>query len=150
MEINNDKFYVTPHNDVILTLTGWYDNDNYQERIRCEYTHPEEQFAMHSTILREYDGTATFESYIDLNPNWKEGIWNVSCSWLDKELFESSFEIIHSDQPTGYFDHKKTKVPSWVKNNAGWWAEGLIDDDAFAQGIEFLIKEGIIDAGKYS
>ena len=67
MAINNDKFYVTPHNDVILTLTGWYDNDNYQERIRCEYTHPEEQFAMHSTILREYDGTATFESYIEIN-----------------------------------------------------------------------------------
>ena len=50
----------------------------------------------------------------------------------------------------GYFEHKKTKVPPWVKNNASWWAEGLIDDDAFAQGIEFLIKEGIIDAGKYS
>ena len=150
MEINNDKFYVTPHNDVILTLTGWYDNDNYQERIRCEYTHPEEQFAMHSTILREYDGTATFESYIDLNPDWKEGIWNVSCSWLDEKLFETDFEIIHGDEPEGYFDVEKTRVPLWLKNNAGWWAEGLIGDNEFAKGIEFLIKEGIIDAGKYS
>ncbi len=150
MEINNDRFYVTPHNDVILKLTGWYDNDNYQEKIRCEFTHPEVQYAMKSTILREWDGTATFESYVDLNPDWKEGIWNVSCSWLDEELFTSTFEIIHGDEPEGYFDYKKTKVPTWVKNNAGWWAEGLIDDNAFAQGIEFLIKEGIIDAGKYS
>ncbi len=150
MELNKDTFYVTPHNDAILTLTGWYDNANYQEKIRCEYTHPEEQYAMQSTILREYDGTATFESYIDLNPDWKEGIWNVSCSWLNEELFTSDFEIIHGDEPEGYFDYKKTKVPTWVKNNAGWWAEGLIDDNAFAQGIEFLIKEGIIDAGKYS
>ena len=149
MELNNDKFYVTPHNDSVLKFTGWYDNGNYQEWIRCEFTHPEEQYAMKSTILREYT-TATFDSSIDLNPNWKEGVWNVSCNWLDEELFTSTFEIIHSDQPTGYFDYKKTKVPSWVKNNAGWWAQGLIDDDAFAQGIEFLIKEGIIDAGKYS
>ena len=150
MELNNDVFYVTPHNDVLLIFTGWYDNDNYQEKIRCEFTHPEVQYAMKSTILREWDGTATFESYVDLNPDWNEGIWNVSCGWLDEGLFTSTFEIIHGDEPEGYFDYKKIKVPVWVKNNAGWWAEGLIDDDAFAKGIEFLIKEGIIDAGKYS
>ena len=36
------------------------------------------------------------------------------------------------------------EVPSWVKNNAGWWADGTIDDDSFVQGIQFLIKEGIM------
>ena len=36
------------------------------------------------------------------------------------------------------------KVPVWIKNNAGWWAEGTIDDDSFVQGIQFLIKEGIM------
>jgi len=42
-------------------------------------------------------------------------------------------------------DVKEIKIiPSWVKNNAGWWAEGTIDDDSFVQGIQFLIKEGII------
>jgi len=36
------------------------------------------------------------------------------------------------------------KIPDWIKNNAGWWAEGAIDDDSFVQGIQFLIKEGIM------
>jgi len=36
------------------------------------------------------------------------------------------------------------KVPSWVKNNAGWWANGQIGDSDFVSGIQFLIKEGII------
>ena len=36
------------------------------------------------------------------------------------------------------------EVPSWIKNNAGWWADGTIDDTAFLQGIQFLVKEGII------
>ena len=35
-------------------------------------------------------------------------------------------------------------IPSWIKTNAGWWADGSIDDDAFVQGIQFLIKEGIM------
>ena len=36
-------------------------------------------------------------------------------------------------------------VPSWIKNNAGWWADGQIDDDSFTKGLEFLIKEKIIN-----
>ncbi len=37
-----------------------------------------------------------------------------------------------------------SKIPNWVKNNAGWWADGSIDDDSFVQGIQFLIKEKIL------
>jgi hypothetical protein len=36
------------------------------------------------------------------------------------------------------------EIPSWIKNNAGWWADGAIDDNSFVQGIQFLIKEGIL------
>ena len=35
-------------------------------------------------------------------------------------------------------------IPSWIKNNAGWWADDKIDDFTFAQGIGFLIKNKII------
>jgi len=37
-----------------------------------------------------------------------------------------------------------TAIPGWIKNNAGWWADGVIDDSSFLQGIQFLIKEGIM------
>jgi len=36
------------------------------------------------------------------------------------------------------------EIPSWIKNSAGWWAEGAIDDSDFVEGIQFLIKEGIM------
>jgi len=39
---------------------------------------------------------------------------------------------------------QKTSIPSWIKNNAGWWADGSIDDDSFVQGIQFLIKENVL------
>ena len=40
------------------------------------------------------------------------------------------------------------KIPSWIKNNAGWWADGTIDDKSFVQGIQFLIKEKIMKIPK--
>jgi len=35
-------------------------------------------------------------------------------------------------------------VPSWIKNTAGWWADGTIDDGTFVNAIQYLIKEGLI------
>lgn len=35
-------------------------------------------------------------------------------------------------------------VPTWIKNNAGWWRDGYIDDSSFIHGIEFLINKGFI------
>ncbi|SVE10682.1 uncharacterized protein METZ01_LOCUS463536, partial [marine metagenome] len=35
-------------------------------------------------------------------------------------------------------------IPDWVKNVAGWWATGQIDDADFINGIEYLIKKDIL------
>ena len=35
-------------------------------------------------------------------------------------------------------------LPHWIKNNAGWWAKGLISDSEFATGIAYMIKGNII------
>ena len=35
-------------------------------------------------------------------------------------------------------------VRAWVKNNAKWWSHNTIDDSTFASGIQYLIKQGII------
>ena len=37
-----------------------------------------------------------------------------------------------------------TSIPDWVKNNAGWWAEGKIDDNAYVTGLQWLISNGIL------
>ena len=44
----------------------------------------------------------------------------------------------------------KSKVPSWIKNNAGWWADGTIDESTFLSGLEYLVQNRIIDAGRYN
>jgi hypothetical protein len=35
-------------------------------------------------------------------------------------------------------------IPSWIKTNAGWWANDEIQDSDFVQGIQYLITNGIM------
>ena len=49
-----------------------------------------------------------------------------------------------SVESTSQGESDSQEIPEWIKNNAKWWAEGAIDDTAFIQGIEFLVREGII------
>ena len=49
----------------------------------------------------------------------------------------------------------ETAIPAWIKNNAGWWADGSIDDGSFLSGISYLIQNNILvvpptDAGAAS
>ena len=55
-------------------------------------------------------------------------------------IASTSFEV-----KTGTGNNTDTTViPTWIKNNAGWWADGKIGDNDFVQGIQYLIKEGIM------
>lgn len=60
-------------------------------------------------------------------------------------IFEkiSSSKISESDLPDLH-DLPDESIPDWIKNNARWWSEKQIDDSDFVNGIEYLIKEGII------
>ena len=41
-----------------------------------------------------------------------------------------------------------TIIPQWIKNNAGWWADGQINDASFVQGIQYLIQKEIMKIPK--
>ena len=38
----------------------------------------------------------------------------------------------------------ETSIPGWIKNNAGWWADGQIDDSSFVSGIQWLISNNVM------
>lgn len=41
-------------------------------------------------------------------------------------------------------------VPDWIKANAGWWADGTLDDETFLNGIKFLLENQIINVSSES
>ena len=48
-------------------------------------------------------------------------------------------------QPLSIDAQYNTVIPAWIKNNAGWWASGDIDDASFVLGIQYLIQQGIMN-----
>ena len=53
--------------------------------------------------------------------------------------------IIEESTPALEIESDNTmNIPDWIRNNAKWWVDGSINDQAFVNGIQFLIKEGVI------
>jgi len=66
---------------------------------------------------------------------------------LIDEFNEKGYKIV----PIGQINSNLiVLLPEWIKNNAGWWAEGQIDDSTFVQGIEYLVQESIITISEKS
>jgi len=65
-------------------------------------------------------------------------------SGIGSTIIELGPGTIKSTIPNESVILETPSIPSWIKNNAGWWADGTIDDNSFVQGIQFLVKENIL------
>ena len=55
------------------------------------------------------------------------------------------FGLIQISPSYAVNDTDRIIIPEWIKNIAGWWAEGLISDAQYAATIKYLLQEGIIN-----
>jgi len=89
-------------------------------------------------------------------PGW---IKDVAGWWASGEISENEFLIgieylinnniillrsipCNEKIESQYGDTKS--VPDWIKNNASWWSDNLIDDIDFINGLQYLIEHKII------
>ncbi len=42
------------------------------------------------------------------------------------------------------YESEILEIPEWIRNNAKWWSEGLLTDQEYINGLQFLIQQGII------
>ncbi len=75
---------------------------------------------------------------------WAQGAIGDSdfVSGIQYLIKEGIMTIPETAQSTAGDDSQE--IPSWIKNNADWWAQGLITDDDFVKGIQYLVENGII------
>ena len=74
----------------------------------------------------------------DFERGFSDGTYDYYCvahPWMTGTLI-----IGDAPQPV----EPEATIPDWIKNNAGWWAAGSIDDDSFLNGISYLIQNSII------
>ena len=90
-------------------------------------------------------------------PGW---IKNVAGWWASGDISENEFLtgieylinnniILLYDVPCNEKIESQTTssaemIPDWIKNNASWWSDNLIDDIDFINGLQYLIKQKII------
>ncbi len=66
---------------------------------------------------------------------------------LEKLVQKYSLDIFENPtkKPTFLQALEERTIPYWIKNNAGWWSDDKISDNDFIAGIEYLIKNKIIN-----
>jgi hypothetical protein len=62
-----------------------------------------------------------------------------------KTSYSSNIPTPSIEEPSPETESSSEKVPLWIKNNAGWWAEKQIKDSDFILGIQYLIEEDVIE-----
>ncbi len=93
------------------------------------------------------DTDATFSYSVMLDEEFDEGKFKVKAQYGSSKTTVAIISfVINSGEVTSLElePSAAAKIPDWVKNNAGWWADGQIDDNSFVQGLQFMIKEGIM------
>jgi len=58
-------------------------------------------------------------------------------------LIKAEIMLIPETEQTTFAEGTE-EIPNWIKNNADWWAQGLISDDDFVKGIQYLVEQGIM------
>ena len=98
-------------------------------------------------FLHSRTGQATVDIVVNEEPGTAHYvIWVYGLA--PKFIVPTGSDFIQIDVPITALKSVETSVssmvPSWFKNNAEWWADGVISDENFVNGIQFLIKEGIL------
>ena len=86
-----------------------------------------------------------FKKSLKVDPDNK-----VTQNYLDSlERLKKKYSLHVFENPTKKPDFlaklEENTIPYWIKNNAGWWSKNKISDDEFISGIEYLIKNKIIN-----
>ena len=96
-----------------------------------------------STKKTPVDTYGKFSYTVELNEKFSDGKFIVKSQYGNsKSTVNTSSFLIVSGTPSTM--ESSNEIPVWIKNNAGWWADGSIDDSSFVQGIQFLVQEGFM------
>ncbi|MGI9567355.1 MAG: hypothetical protein ACR2LL_10135 [Nitrosopumilus sp.] len=55
-------------------------------------------------------------------------------------MIKNEIIIIDTKQTEKNDNSKDRNIPDWIKNTTQWWSNGLISENEFVRGLEFLIN----------
>ena len=127
-----------------ITFSGTVNKYDEERNLRISIFDSSKNLVM--TQKTPVNPDASFSYNVILNENFLEGKYVVKAQYGNsKATVESISFLINSNNFSAMGESSAgAKIPDWIKSNAGWWADGQIDDNSFVEGIQFLIKEGLM------
>ena len=80
--------------------------------------------------------------FIDIDKGSQHYLDRYYNDEIYKDWFDTNFPDYTIEEALGI--NPNPVIPDWIKNNALLWTDGMITDDDFLNGIEFLVKTGVI------
>ena len=128
-----------------ITFSGTVNKYDEERNLRISIFDSSKNLVM--TQKTSVNPDKSFSYNVILNEKFLEGKYIVKAQYGNsKTTVQNISFLINSDNfsPTDESSSTGAKIPDWIKSNAGWWADGQIDDNSFVEGIQFLIKEGLM------
>ena len=97
-----------------------------------------------STKKTPVDTYGKFSYTVQLNEKYSDGKYIVKSQYGNSKSTVNSSSFLIVAENASVVESNSSEIPVWIKNNAGWWADGSIDDTSFVQGIQFLVQEGFM------
>ncbi len=123
-------------------ITQWWangqpiDNQGYAQAI---------QLLGSSSELYTDNGNVEFaDDPIKDEITWDEWLYGESEFDSNQIMDHIPFNL-KSDSKINELKNNLSILPEWFKQTAVWWAEGNVSDEEFAQSINYLKEEGMID-----
>jgi len=132
--LNKDKPpEVIDPNGNIASFTGSINNEGDLKRV--------------ATFLVTFSESVEFTTSDLVIRSWSDNLSSGDTIIYDAiEIAQPEIvEIADEDLPEPEIQTLRSQyVPIWIKNNAAWWSQELIEDSDFVAGIEYLIQQEII------
>ena len=71
----------------------------------------------------------------------KKGLSQITYDGEVLWKYDSSAKTTETKTETKTTEYQ---IPDWIRNNAKWWADGLITDQDYIKGLQYLISQGIL------
>ncbi len=125
-----ESFYVIDENNYVsdVSVESFVDGDPSQNTLT--------KLTFSFIPTKSFDSNPIVVNMWDYNRN----------SWTNyfQNALEVNEKMPYSLEEVTFAKNNDLNLPSWIKNNAGFWADNLIDDSTFAIGIKFCIENNII------
>jgi len=135
-----DQYFKERNKMSFVTITGNLTSDLYREgnMVVLTVTKPDNT---QEKISARIIPTGGFEVLYTIDQEKQEGVYHLKANYIGYSSEEITFEVLSIQNESS---QTLQKIPTWIKNTAGWWAEDRIGENDFVEGIRYLIEEDII------